>query len=85
MKQVTTVITKGLIRLSLLFFSFSVFAQDSGGENSSVNLRRGATDISGQVYDLHMLMFFICVGIAWNDRDFSNDLFALLSPEKVDE
>ncbi|HAI73281.1 MULTISPECIES: cytochrome c oxidase subunit II [Alteromonas] len=33
-------------------------------ENSSLNLRYGATDISGQVYDLHMLMFFICVAIA---------------------
>ncbi|WP_296046423.1 cytochrome c oxidase subunit II [uncultured Alteromonas sp.] len=33
-------------------------------EVSALNLRRGATEISGQVYDLHMLMFSICVGIA---------------------
>nr|WP_018982256.1 cytochrome c oxidase subunit II [Salinimonas chungwhensis] len=31
---------------------------------SDINLRKGVTDISGQVYDLHMLMFLICVGIA---------------------
>lgn len=41
-----------------------LFAQEASEEASSLNLRRGATDISGQVYDLHMLMFFICVGIA---------------------
>ncbi len=29
-----------------------------------LNLRQGVTDISGQVYDLHMLMFSICVAIA---------------------
>ncbi|MCW8093336.1 cytochrome c oxidase subunit II [Alteromonas ponticola] len=40
-------------------------AADGGGkEVSDLNLRRGVTEISGQVYDLHMLMFFICVAIA---------------------
>ena len=34
---------------------------DRAGE---INLRQGVTDISGQVYDLHMLMFSICVAIA---------------------
>ena len=29
-----------------------------------LNLTKGVTDISGQVYDLHMLMFWICVVIA---------------------
>ncbi|MCV2885844.1 cytochrome c oxidase subunit II [Aestuariibacter sp. AA17] len=29
-----------------------------------LNLRKGVTDISGEVYDLHMLMFIICVVIA---------------------
>jgi|TARA_B100000929_G_scaffold86029_1_gene67274 cytochrome c oxidase subunit 2 len=47
-----------------LLFSSLIFAQEASEEISSLNLRRGATDISGQVYDLHMLMFFICVGIA---------------------
>ncbi|MFC3093913.1 cytochrome c oxidase subunit II [Alteromonas sediminis] len=31
---------------------------------SDINLRPGVTDISSQVYDLHMMMFAICVGIA---------------------
>ncbi len=47
------------------FFSATAFADTvAATENSSLNLRRGATDISGQVYDLHMLMFAICVVIA---------------------
>ncbi|GGW91197.1 cytochrome c oxidase subunit II [Alteromonas halophila] len=37
---------------------------ETAGADSALNLRRGATDISGQVYDLHMLMFAICVVIA---------------------
>ncbi|WP_338455651.1 cytochrome c oxidase subunit II [uncultured Alteromonas sp.] len=41
-----------------------LFADAATDEGSSINLRRGATDISGQVYDLHMLMFFICIAIA---------------------
>ena len=31
---------------------------------SDLNLRQGVTDISSQVYDLHMLMFMVCIGIA---------------------
>ena len=47
------------------FFSATALAESvAATENSSLNLRRGATDISGQVYDLHMLMFAICVVIA---------------------
>lgn len=39
---------------------------DSGAavDQYQLNLRKGVTDISGQVYDLHMLMFWICVVIA---------------------
>ncbi|MCW8108989.1 cytochrome c oxidase subunit II [Alteromonas ponticola] len=39
-------------------------AESGGKELSDLNLRPGVTEISGQVYDLHMLMFFICVAIA---------------------
>ena len=42
-------------------FASSETATAHGGE---INLRQGVTDISGQVYDLHMLMFGICVAIA---------------------
>jgi len=59
-----TVMAKGFASVPLLLFSHFLFAQEAAEEVSSLNLRRGATDISGQVYDLHMLMFFICVGIA---------------------
>lgn len=36
----------------------------STGDPYQLNLTRGVTDISGDVYDLHMLMFIICVVIA---------------------
>lgn len=33
-------------------------------EQSTYNMTQGVTDISGQVYDLHMLIFYICCAIA---------------------
>jgi len=63
-KQPTIRAAKWLSTLPLLLCSPLLHAEAATGEASSLNLRRGATDISGQVYDLHMLMFFICVGIA---------------------
>ena len=62
--QAATQVTKWLYGLPLLLTSPLLFADAATGEGSSINLRRGATDISGQVYDLHMLMFFICIAIA---------------------
>jgi len=39
-------------------------AQESADSRSDLNMRVGVTDISEQVYGLHMLMFWICVAIA---------------------
>ncbi|WP_442864013.1 cytochrome c oxidase subunit II [Alteromonas sp. ASW11-130] len=65
MKRLTNVLLIVLGTLPTLLFSFIAQAADGGGkEVSDLNLRRGVTEISGQVYDLHMLMFFICVAIA---------------------
>lgn len=50
--------------MSALFLSLAFISAASANEVSNLNLRRGVTDISGQVYDLHMLMFMICVVIA---------------------
>ncbi len=55
--------------LACSFVTFSSVAAEpiSSGSNqgrSDLNLRPGVTDISNQVYDLHMLMFAICVIIA---------------------
>ena len=61
MKQLTTVFAKWCSSIPFCFFPFA-FAQKQA-KASSLNLKRGATDISGQVYDL-LLMFFICVSIA---------------------
>lgn len=50
--------------MSSLLLSLAFLPIASANEVSNLNLRRGVTDISGQVYDLHMLMFIICVVIA---------------------
>ncbi|MFC3122576.1 cytochrome c oxidase subunit II [Agaribacter flavus] len=54
---------KFLVGSSLLIASWFSVAQ-SAAERSDLNLRSGVTDISAQVYNLHMLMFWICVVIA---------------------
>lgn len=43
---------------------FLASAQQLANERSDLNMRVGVTDISEQVYGLHMLMFWICVAIA---------------------
>lgn len=48
-----------LIFVWLSFISQSLFAQDA-----HYNMTRGVTDISNQVYSLHMLIFYICCVIA---------------------
>ncbi len=63
MKQLGICVLKAWTALVLLVAGATAVAAGSG-EVSALNLRRGATEISGQVYDLHMLMFSICVGIA---------------------
>ena len=51
--------------LSLFLVACSSFAADVANTGrSDLNLRPGVSDISNQVYDLHMLMFYICVVIA---------------------
>lgn len=45
--------------------AFSAMAEDSGAiDQHQLNLTKGVTDISEKVYDLHMMMFLICVVIA---------------------
>lgn len=63
MKRLEIRILKAWTTLMLLLTGSAAVAA-ANSEVSSLNLRRGATEISGQVYDLHMLMFSICVGIA---------------------
>ena len=48
-----------------MFQSGTTFAESvSDLDQYQLNMRRGVTDISAEVYDLHMLMFIICVVIA---------------------
>ena len=51
--------------LPLSLAAFATFAEDVADTGrSDLNLRPGVSEISHQVYDLHMLMFWICVVIA---------------------
>nr|WP_226992251.1 cytochrome c oxidase subunit II [Aliiglaciecola lipolytica] len=52
-----------VILTSLIAFAVSA-ETSSTADQYQLNLRKGVTEISGQVYDLHMLMFIICVVIA---------------------
>ncbi|MFA3790946.1 cytochrome c oxidase subunit II [Aliiglaciecola sp. SL4] len=58
-------IWSGVLVILTSLIAFTVSAEStSTADQYQLNLRKGATEISGQVYDLHMLMFFICVVIA---------------------
>jgi cytochrome c oxidase subunit 2 len=47
------------LTLAFLFFAQQLFAQEA-----KYNMTSGVTDISGQVYNLHMIIFYICCAIA---------------------
>lgn len=58
-------LVKTIVVLGLMLCQQALASTDTTNNASSdVNLRTGVTEISGQVYDLHMLMFGICVAIA---------------------
>lgn len=58
-------LTKIGTSLITMCLSLPLLAQSLESEGrSDLNLRQGVTDISSQVYDLHMLMFMVCIGIA---------------------
>ncbi|KIE21753.1 cytochrome B559 subunit alpha [Vibrio sinaloensis] len=44
--------------------TYMSFVATTVAEENTFNMTHGVTDISGQVYDLHMLIFYICVAIA---------------------
>ncbi len=53
------------ITLSALLMSAPMMVlATSASERSDLNLRPGVTDISQEVYGLHMMMFYICIAIA---------------------
>ena len=43
---------------------FVGFATSVNAEENTLNMTRGVTGISNEVYDLHMLIFYICCAIA---------------------
>ncbi|MHC6529638.1 cytochrome c oxidase subunit II [Vibrio proteolyticus] len=49
---------------TLTSFLFVGFAFPAMSAEHSLNMTRGVTEISGKVYELHMLIFYICCAIA---------------------
>lgn len=58
MKRLTTTLA---LSLNVILITFSSF---SWSKESNYNMTKGVTAISGQVYELHMLIFYICCVIA---------------------
>ncbi|EDK30034.1 cytochrome c oxidase, subunit II [Vibrionales bacterium SWAT-3] len=55
-----------LVRLAWLLNSFVVLSISPWvNASSEYNMTQGVTEISGQVYELHMLIFYICCAIAF--------------------
>ena len=46
-----------------LFFIFILFTNSAKADWFALNMTRGVTDISNEVFELHMLIFWICVAI----------------------
>lgn len=64
-RWLVNLLTKIGTSLFAMCLSLPLLAQSLESEGrSDLNLRQGVTDISSQVYDLHMLMFMVCIGIA---------------------
>lgn len=58
-------VTKGMLSVLVWIASLPLFAaSDPKPEQYQLNLTKGVTDISEQVYSLHMTIFWICVVIA---------------------
>src|SRR3984885_7180772 len=50
--------------LTALGLASAAFAADSPNTSNGYNLPTGVTDLAQRMYGLHMLVFWICVGIA---------------------
>lgn len=56
---------KRLCKLALapMLLFMSVIAMAAGGEASSINMTPGVTELGREIYDLHMIILWICVAI----------------------
>ncbi|SON52646.1 Cytochrome c oxidase subunit 2 [Vibrio tapetis subsp. tapetis] len=52
------------MRRSGSLWLIAAFYSPTGWSDSQFNMTKGVTEISAQVYELHMLIFYICVAIA---------------------
>lgn len=51
------------LHLIKIFSALFIFASPTQADWSALNMTRGVTDISNEVFELHMLIFWICVAI----------------------
>lgn len=63
MKNTLKKILSSVIVAFLSTHVVSTFAEFSLNTSNGLNMPRGVTEMSHHIYDLHMLMFFICVAI----------------------
>ena len=64
LSQVSNMTLKSLKNFpNKLFFIFILFTNSAKADWFALNMTRGVTDISNEVFELHMLIFWICVAI----------------------
>tara|TARA_B110000285_G_scaffold3941_1_gene4217 strand:- start:1432 stop:2592 length:1161 start_codon:yes stop_codon:yes gene_type:complete len=51
------------LALAPMLLFMSVIAMAAGGEASSINMTPGVTELGREIYDLHMIILWICVAI----------------------
>jgi cytochrome c oxidase subunit 2 len=52
-----------IIAISSFLFAFNAYANFGLNTSNGYNMPRGVTEMSHQIYDLHMIIFYVCVAI----------------------
>ncbi|MAV24356.1 MAG: cytochrome c oxidase subunit II [Gammaproteobacteria bacterium TMED278] len=60
MSYITKSINNHIVKIFVVLFSYTT---DINADWSALNMTRGATGVSNEVFELHMLIFWICVAI----------------------
>ena len=60
MRYLTKLINNHIVKIFVVLFSYT---SDINADWSALNMTRGVTGVSNEVFELHMLIFWICVAI----------------------
>ena len=60
MSYITKSINNHIVKIFVVLFSYTT---DINADWSALNMTRGVTGVSNEVFELHMLIFWICVAI----------------------